>query len=226
MHFGDFNWMDIESYLEQDGRVMVVAGSTEQHGYLSLLSDVRIPLALASAAIAHEQVLIAPPLNFGVSPHFMPFPGTISLSQETFHRVLYDVVLSLVQHGFDGILILNGHGENTYPPQFDALMAEVDELYIEWYEWFRSPVATAFAAEEGLALGHANWSEAFTFNLVSELPGDEKARLDAENEALRYDPRTYLGDGSFGGPYKIEQEKMDQLFQILVGEVVEILREL
>ncbi|MBN1286501.1 MAG: creatininase family protein [Anaerolineae bacterium] len=226
MHFGDLNWMDIESYLEQDGRVILAVGSTEQHGYLSLLSDVRIPMALANAAVKHEQVLIAPPLNFGISPHFMTFPGTISLAEETFHRVLYDIALSLVQHGFDGVLILNGHGGNTWPPQFDALQAEVEDLYIAWYEWFRSPAALAFAEAKGLAIGHANWAEAFAFNRVGDLPGAGKPPLEVTGEALRYDPRGLLGDGSFGGPYRVDDATMDRLFELLVNEVVEILREM
>lgn len=68
MHFGDLNWMDVESYLAQDDRVIVVTGSTEQHGYLSLLADARTSTALATTAATQEHVLVAPPLNFGVSP--------------------------------------------------------------------------------------------------------------------------------------------------------------
>ena len=52
MRFGDLNWMDVEEYLKHDDRVMLVLGSSVQHGYLSLQTDVRIPLALADAAQA------------------------------------------------------------------------------------------------------------------------------------------------------------------------------
>ena len=49
MRFEDLNWMDVQSYLEQDDRVMIVLGATEQHAYLSLLTDIKIPLAMADA---------------------------------------------------------------------------------------------------------------------------------------------------------------------------------
>jgi creatinine amidohydrolase len=66
MRYDELNWMDIESYLEQEDRLMLVVGSCDQHGYLSLLSDIKIPLALADAASRQTGVLVAPPLNFGV----------------------------------------------------------------------------------------------------------------------------------------------------------------
>jgi len=70
MRFDDMNWMDVESYIKTEDRLMLVLGACEQHGYLSLLSDVRIPLALADAASQRTGVAVAPPLNFGVSPYF------------------------------------------------------------------------------------------------------------------------------------------------------------
>ncbi len=226
MQLSDLNWMDVESYLEQDDRVILIVGSIEQHGYLSLASDVRIPEALAAAAAAREQVLVAPPLNFGISPHFMEFPGTFSLSTETFHQVLYELVLSLIQHGFMSILIINGHGGNTYPPQLEALEREVEDLFIAWYEWFRTPSAAQFAAAEGLELAHANWSEAFRFTTVSDLPGGTKDPVNLDNIGTGLSYRDVLGDGSYGGPYRVEDEIMQRFFNLLVDEVVKILQEM
>ena len=50
MRLEDLNWMDVEKYLQREDRLMLVTGSTEQHAYLSLLTDIKIPLALADAA--------------------------------------------------------------------------------------------------------------------------------------------------------------------------------
>jgi creatinine amidohydrolase/Fe(II)-dependent formamide hydrolase-like protein len=112
MRFEEMNWMDIEAYLKTDDRVMVVLGATEQHGYLSLLTDAKIPQALADAASQRSGVLVAPPLNFGVSPYFLAYPGTISLRSSTFLDVVEDMITSLYQAGFRRILVLNGHGGN------------------------------------------------------------------------------------------------------------------
>jgi creatinine amidohydrolase len=105
MRFEELNWMDVERYLERDNRVMVVLGACEQHGYLSLLTDVKIPLALADAASRQSGVLVAPPLNFGISPYFLSYPGTISLRTETFIRVVEDLITSLYEQGFRRFLV-------------------------------------------------------------------------------------------------------------------------
>ena len=97
MQLDDMHWMDVENYLKQDDRIMVIIGSCEQHGYLSLLTDVKIPLALADAASKSTGVIVAPPINFGISPYFLAYPGTISLRTETLLHLMEDIVASLYQ---------------------------------------------------------------------------------------------------------------------------------
>ena len=109
----DLNWMDVEEYLKHDDRIILVTGSCEQHGYLSLLTDVREPMAIATAAAERENVLVAPPLDFGVSSYFAAYPGTISLSVETHNRVVCEIVSDLHRQGFKRVLVLNGHGGNA-----------------------------------------------------------------------------------------------------------------
>ena len=78
MRFEDLSWFDVEKYLQKDNRLMVVLGACEQHGYLSLLTDSKIPLALADAASQKTGVLIAPVVNYGISPYFIEYPGSFS----------------------------------------------------------------------------------------------------------------------------------------------------
>src|SRR5512137_3171851 len=113
MRFEDLNWMDVEEYLKQEDRLMLVIGACEQHGYLSLLSDVKIPLALADAASKQTGVLVAPPVNYGSSPYFLSYPGTFSLQISTLISTLQDIIRSAAGQGFKRILVLNGHGGNT-----------------------------------------------------------------------------------------------------------------
>ena len=66
-------------------------------------------------------MLVAPPLNFGVSEHFVDFPGTITLSRQTFDMVLGEMVDGLMQQGFERFFILNGHGGNQMPQRLKDL---------------------------------------------------------------------------------------------------------
>ena len=88
MRFEDLNWMDLEGYLKNDNRLMLVIGACEQHGYLSMLTDVKIPLAIADAASERTGVPVAPEINLGVSPYFIDYPGTISLRLQTFQNMI------------------------------------------------------------------------------------------------------------------------------------------
>jgi creatinine amidohydrolase len=56
--------------------------------------------------------VIAPTLPFGSSHHHFVFGATLSLSTETYYRVLYELCESLVTDGFKRIFLLNGHGGN------------------------------------------------------------------------------------------------------------------
>jgi len=133
MRFDELNWMDVQSYLERDDRLIFVIGACEQHGYLSLLTDIKIPLALADAASQQSGVLVAPPLNFGSSPYFITYPGTISLRIGTLLEVVEDLVRSSHGQGFRRMLFLNGHGGNDGArARLYELANQLPELRIRW----------------------------------------------------------------------------------------------
>ncbi len=227
MRFEDLNWMDVEAYLKKDKRLMLILGSCEQHGYLSLTTDVRVPLALTDAASQQTGVLTAPPLNFGVSPEFGAYPGTISLRLQTFLLVLEDMVRWLYRQGFRRLLIINGHGGNT-PGQtlLYELANELEDLHIAWYSWWRSPGVVATAEKHGLHPHHASWMEAFPFTRVAPLPEGQKSPVAAERIVDAKQARRLYGDGSFGGPYQADPEVLDEIFNIAVKEIVTELKRL
>jgi creatinine amidohydrolase len=218
MRLQELNWMDVERYLERDNRIILITGATEQHAYLSLMTDVLIPSRMAYAVSEREEVLVAPPLNFGVSRVFSDFPGTITLSQSTFELVLSEVTESLFYQGFTRFFILNGHSGNRFPQRLRDFDME-GVARVQWYDWWQESAAQAFQAEHNLTIDHANWGENFPFTRVSEVPTGEKpmvnlARLDAGESA-----RDVLGDGSFGGVYQVEDALIHELFERVVTEI-------
>lgn len=100
-----------------DALVVLPIGATEQHGpHLPTGTDFFTITAVAeeSARIASAEipVIVAPALPFGSSDHHFVFGATLSLSTETYYRVLRELVESLVTGGFRRIFLLNGHGGN------------------------------------------------------------------------------------------------------------------
>ncbi len=225
MRFEELNWMDIEEYRKKEDRIMLVLGACEQHGYLSLLTDIKIPLALADAASQKSGVLVAPSLNFGVSPHFITYPGTISLKVSTFLQVVEDIVMGLYAQGFKHVLILNGHGGNTpVTARLTELCNEHADLKINWYAWWTAPSVTKVAEAHGLKSYHAAWIEAFPFVRVVELPQGEKLPAAGKPVQNAAEYREVFGDGVFGGPYQAEEKIMDEIFSAAVEDILLLLR--
>ena len=225
MRLEELNWFDVESYLEGEDRLMLVIGSCEQHGYLSLLTDVKIPLALADAASQQSGVLVAPPLNFGVSPYFMAYPGTISLRTSTFLDVVEDLVRSVYAHGFRRLLVLNGHGGNDAArSRLFELASQLPGLHLSWYAWWQSHSVQTVAMEHELKPAHASWMEAFPFTRVAELPPGEKTPPYVPGLMGAQQARQVYGDGVFGGPYVVDDTIMDELFEAALKDVLHLLR--
>jgi len=226
--FEDLSWMNVEQYLQHDNRVVVIVGSCEQHSHLSLLSDTRSAWAIAREACSREGVLIAPPVPFGISPYFAAFPGTISLSVQTFASLVKDIIEGLLAQGFRRVLVSNGHGGNT--GVLIPLLTEMGNAHraarLSLFHWWLHPAVTAVAREAGLPQRHANWSEAFAFNRVGPLPEGDKAMTEVSRTAPAAAVRSALGDGSYGGPYQAPLAVMDRMFTAAVEAMIAALREL
>lgn len=106
----DITWEDAAEYLKKDDIIILPIGSTEQHGPAGPLGlDSYVAISLAEDTAKKADVLTAPPLWFGDSSHHLDFAGTISLKTETLIAVTKDIIRSLVRHGFNKIIVINGH---------------------------------------------------------------------------------------------------------------------
>jgi creatinine amidohydrolase len=224
MRFEDLNWFDVENYLKSDKRLMMVLGSCEQHAYLSLLCDARIPLALADAASQETGVLVAPALNFGVSPYFLNYPGTLSLRVRTLIDVVEDLVLSAYASGFRKILVLNGHGGNDPArARLFEVANNLPDLRLAWYAWWQSHSIEVVAQKYNLKPSHASWLENFPFTRVGESPKENKIPPHIPGIMNAAQARVVYGDGSFGGPYEAELAVMDEIFQAALEDILHLL---
>jgi creatinine amidohydrolase len=224
MRFEDLSWFDIQSYLEKDDRLMFVIGACEQHAYLSLLSDVKIPLALADAAGQKTKVIVAPALNFGCSPYFLKYPGTLSLRASTMLDVIEDLVRSAYGQGFKRILLLNGHGGNDLiRVRLYELANQLPGIQLRWYSWWLANSVSAIAQKYELKPAHANWLEAFPFTRVGDNPDGEKAPPIIPGLIGADEARALYGDGSFGGYYDVSSEIMAEVFDAALSDVIQLL---
>ena len=118
-------WPDVKAELEAGRDTIVIAfGATEQHGpHMPLATDALLGDHLARLVADRLNAFVAPTVRIGCSEHHLEFPGTLSISEETFHGVVADIVRSSARGGFRRVVLLPTHGGN-----FGPLAVALDKL--------------------------------------------------------------------------------------------------
>jgi len=113
-YFIELTQPEIAGQLKQNPLVILPCGSTEQHGpHLPTGTDTFAANAISHAVAERMDGLVLPPASLGVTPMHMPFEGTITLSPETFIRVVMETCVSTANHGAKYLLIVNWHEGNV-----------------------------------------------------------------------------------------------------------------
>lgn len=125
------------------------------------------------AEIMYPRDIVVNVLWIGVAPHNMckPFPGTITLTAETYMRVLSETVESLLKHGVKRVVFLNGHGGNMDLPDVCS----------------GSPVFLPVFHEGALLYiggAHAVQGDGEISGTAVEMPAEVKIKVDVKDEPL------------------------------------------
>ena len=114
--YNRLTWAEMNDAIAMQKVVILPTGSTEQHGrHLPLDVDVFLAesVCLEAGRRAADRVLVLPPIAYGLNLHHIDFPGTIHIEPEVFIAFCLNITKSVAYHGFEKILIVNGHGSNT-----------------------------------------------------------------------------------------------------------------
>ncbi len=125
------SWPEVAAIRDQVDLVLLPVGAIEQHGpniALCMDSAAADEFCKRASARLYPRLLVAPAMPWGISHHHLNFPGSITLSPETFAQVLVEVVGSLKGHGFERFLIVNGHGGNV--PAMNVAATRIREEFM------------------------------------------------------------------------------------------------
>ncbi|HEY1419547.1 MAG TPA: creatininase family protein [Candidatus Dormibacteraeota bacterium] len=220
MRVADMNWMQMESYLERDDRIVLPLGSTEQHAYLSLATDSILAERVSVEAAQPLAVPVLPALAYGVTPNFSSFPCSPSVRLDTYLSFVSELLDSLRAQGFRRLLLVNGHGGNS---PVESLARDGVVLH----NWWKSPRTWAVVQQTDADASHASWMENFPWTRLADVvvpPGKKlPAALDSSDPAAI---RALLGDGSFGGYWQRPDDELARLWLTGVEETREVLANL
>jgi creatinine amidohydrolase len=223
MRVSESNWQQIEAYLRNDDRAILPLGSTEQHAQLSLSVDSILSERVAAEAAEPLGIPVFPVVAYGITPYFLAYPGTISLRQETYIRIVRDILDGLRSQGFRRILIVNGHGGNQ-PAGSLAVewMADNPDTSVKFHNWWNAPQTFAKVQEIDTVASHASWMENFPWTRLpgTVFPTQQKPMVDLVRMRVMSPAgvKTLLGDGNFGGYYERPDEEMQAIWDIAVKE--------
>ncbi|WP_247006128.1 creatininase family protein [Halorientalis litorea] len=224
MHLAEATWTDADA--ADTALAVLPVGSTEQHGpHAPLGTDALTAEAVAAAGAeqfedAHEtEVVVAPAIPVGVAEEHRQFTGTLWVSEDTFRDYVRETVESLASHGFDRVVVVNGHGGNV-----DALrelcgrVTRDTDAYAVPFTWFDAVDA------EDVEMGHGGPVETSILrHLHPELVREDSLDAAAENGAdrwgdweggvnLAYDTAEFSENGAVGDPREGSERVGERLF--------------
>jgi creatinine amidohydrolase len=223
MRIADMNWMQVRDHAARDDRAVLPIGSTEQHAYLSLAVDAILSERVSVEAAEPLAVPVFPVINYGLTPNFVEYPGTVTLRLSTLCAVVTDVLDGIARSGFRRIVIVNGHGGNT--PAHGTVLEWLDShrgCQVKWHNWWNAPKTWAKVQAIDPKASHASWMENFPWTRLGNvaMPAETKPMMD-QARFIRLDPaakKALLGDGNYGGLYQRSDQDTAALWEVAVAE--------
>lgn len=187
-------WPEIKEALKTAKVALIPVGAQEQHGHHiaegcdSYRAEKFCELL---AERCHPNVVVTPTITFGVSPHHMDFPGTVTLRPDTLIAILEDIIFSLKQHGIKKFLFVNAHGGNSSTLAVAAekisRVYDVEIAHTKFVDAAKNAIANGVHSDY---FGHACEREiSECLYMVPEIVREdklEKGELDYESFSLKY----------------------------------------
>ncbi|WP_267161643.1 creatininase family protein [Halovenus salina] len=235
MKLTEQTWTDIAA-CETDLAVLPV-GSTEQHGpHAPLGTDTLTATAVAEAGVDKYDgtAVLGPTVPVGVAAEHRQFPGTLWVSEDTFREYVRETIQSLTTHGWDRVVLVNGHGGNV-----DALrelcgtVVRESEAYAVPFTWFDADIYGDI--EVDIRMGHGGPVETSVVQYTDpDLVREERIeRAGKESTAgwgewqsgvnLAYDSAEFTENGVVGDPREGGAAAGEQLLDSAATALAELL---
>lgn len=223
MHLADVTWTDADEH--ETNLAVLPVGSTEQHGpHAPLGTDAFTAEAIAEAGLerADSDGVLAPTIPVGVAEEHRHFSGTLWVSEATFRSYVGETIESLASHGWDRVVVVNGHGGNVDPLREVCGRLVRDELaYAVPFTWFDA----VDTGDTDVSMGHGGPVETSLLLALQDTRVHtdrlDAARTDAADSwgewvsgvNLAYDAAEFADNGVVGDPTESSDDLGRTLFE-------------
>jgi len=238
--YGDLTWKEVDRIDRPRTILLLPVGSIEQHGpHLPLNTDTIMSLYLAENLVdinGRFNLIVAPPFRYTYAKPSTVFPGTITVSGETFIRLTHDVLRSFVAQDFRQILIVNAHMENTdfLIEGISLCLEKTDSVKIvlaNWWEVIKESDVKAIFGQgwKGWIDEHAALVEtSLMMYLAPELIRQEKIVDDSRRSPLEFrvfpwNIANYPPSGVFSTTSGASREKGGKLIELVLNELNDLI---
>ena len=249
MHWEELSVPEIEALSRERTILLLPLGSVEQHGrHLPLGTDTMLAAAvsLAAAERLRGKAVVLPGPWYGLSQHHMHFPGTVTLEAETMLAVVGDIVASVLSHGFQRLVMVNGHGGNI--GLIDVLSSALGHRFygkariagLTYFQLASASIAKLRISKPG-GMGHAcEFETAMMQHLHPSLVAMARAEVTYPDPGSSYLSTDLLGgsrvrayndfgdlsaSGTLGDPSLASPEAGARFFEAVVEELVRFLED-
>jgi creatinine amidohydrolase/Fe(II)-dependent formamide hydrolase-like protein len=242
--WGGLTWPLMEERLNTIDTVLLPVGAIEQHGpHLPLDTDSFDAEYLArrvAEACSPPRPLVLPLLPYGVSYHHRDFRGTLSITNETLSRLVYDVGRSCADNGVLKLIIINGHGGNDPALNYAAQMINRDTgifVCVDSGETSDVDIAQLVTTANDVHAGEIETST--TLAVRPEKVRMELARASVPEFSTPYldfsskrgiswfgSTRMISPSGVMGDPTRADVAKGERIWQIMVAHLVAFIEDL
>lgn len=200
----EMTWMEVRDALRSGHDTLLIAtGGVEQNGPYLATGKHNYVLRATTEAIARRlgKTLVAPIVPFVPEGDIQPptghmrYPGTISLQEETFEKLLEDICASFRTHGFKRLILIGDSGGNQ-----EGMKVVAERLNAAWTD---GKTRVSFIPEYYDYTGVSAWLESQGIKQVSEGLHDDFAitaiMLTVDPNSARHAERVRAGKASING---------------------------
>ncbi|MHA1149643.1 MAG: creatininase family protein [Promethearchaeota archaeon] len=122
-------WEDFDKATKEENSLLLIpVGCLEEHGpHLPLSTDCIIGERICEEVAKDIDIILGPPIRFGVSRTTQGFPGTLEIRIDTLRLLTYDLVYSFASQGIKTIVLFTWHGGVTHSSVLREACIEVLE---------------------------------------------------------------------------------------------------